>query len=176
MNKLNRRSKIVGGALALSLAAAAPAAYAATTAQLTLTGTVQQILAITVTATAQATGLDLTGQLTAQKVASVVAESNSAGGYTVSVASFNQNDGNCTTSDGPCFYSSTTTDDLPFSLLRDAVQVSFSGSSAQFVNATARSAIGGDDYDAQISYDGTAANLGQATDYTETLTFSIVTP
>ena len=52
---------------------AAPAAFAATSAQLTLTCTVQQILAITVNPTASASGLDLTGTVTALKVATVIA-------------------------------------------------------------------------------------------------------
>jgi len=172
----DRRTRLVGGLLATSLIIGAPAAYAATSAQLTLTGTVQQILAITVTPTVQATGLDLTGQLTAQKVASVKAESNNPAGYNVSVVSQNQNDGNCTASTGPCFYSATSTDDLSFTLLRDAVQVSFVGENGQFVNTTVRSQVGGDNYDAKVSYDGTAANLGQATDYAETLTFTIAIP
>lgn len=170
-----RRQRLTGAAIAASLLIGGPA-LAATTAQLTLTGTVQQILAITVTPTAQATGLDLTGQVTGQKVASVKAESNNPAGYNVSVTSQNQTDGDCSASNGPCFYSATSTDDLSFSLLRDAVQVSFSGETGQFVGTTARSQVGGDDYDASITYDGTAANLGQATDYSETLTFAISIP
>jgi hypothetical protein len=54
--------------------------------------------------------------------------------------------------------------------------VSFSGETGQFVGTTARAQVGGDDYDASISYDGKAANLGQATDYSETLTFAISIP
>jgi len=60
-----RCQRLTGAAIAVSLLIGGPA-LAATTAQLTLTGTVQQILAITVTPTAQATGLDLTGQVTGQ--------------------------------------------------------------------------------------------------------------
>lgn len=170
--------KIAGGLIGASLIAAVPAAMAATSAQLTLTGTVQQILAITVNPTASATGLDLTGSVTALKVATVTAEANNPTGYTVSVSSLNQGASDCTSANGPCFHSptATTNDDLGFSLLRDAVAVSFSGASGTFVTTTARSAVGGDDYDAEISYDGTSANLDQATDYSETLTFSITAP
>jgi len=57
--------------------------------------------------------------------------------------------------------------------LRNAVAVSFSGAAGSFVSTTARSVVGGDNYDAKITYDGTAANLDQATDYSETLTFTI---
>ncbi len=154
---------------------AAPAAFAATSAQLTLTGTVQQILAITVNPTASASGLDLTGTVTALKVATVIAEANDPSGYAISVSSLNQTGGDCGAANGPCFHSATATtnDDLSFSLLRNAVAVSFSGASGSFVSTTARSVVGGDNYDAKITYDGTAANLDQATDYTETLTFTI---
>jgi len=170
--------KIAGGLIAASLVAAVPAAMAATSAQLTLTGTVQQILAITVSPTASASGLDLTGSVTALKVATVVAEANNPTGYSVSVASLNQGASDCGAANGPCFHSptATTNDDLSFSLLRNAVAVSFSGASGQFISTAARSSVGGDSYDAKITYDGTAANLDQATDYTETLTFSITAP
>jgi len=166
--------KVVLGLAGLILLAA-PAALAATSAQLTLTGTVQQILAITVSPTASASGLDLTGSITALKVANVTAEANDPSGYAISVSSLNQTAGDCGSANGPCFHSSTATtnDDLSFSLLRDAVAVSFTGDTGSFVSTTARSVVGGDDYDAKITYDGTAANLDQATDYTETLTFTI---
>ena len=170
--------KIAAGLVAASLVAAVPAAMAATSAQLTLTVTVQQILAITVTPTASATGLDLTGTVTALKVATVVAQANNPTGYTVSVASLNQGASDCGAANGPCFHSptATTNDDLSFSLLRNAVAVSFTGASGQFISTAVRSAVGGDSYDARITYDGTSANLDQATDYTETLTFSITAP
>lgn len=179
ISQLQFSKKITAGLVAAGLAAAAvPAAMAATSAQLTVTGTVQQILAITVTPTASASGLDLTGTVTALKVATVVAQANNPTGYSVSVASLNQGASDCGAANGPCFHSptATTNDDLSFSLLRNAVAVSFTGASGQFVSTAARSVVGGDSYDAKISYDGTAANLDQATDYTETLTFSITAP
>ena len=94
------------------------------------------------------------------------------------MSSLNQTGGDCGAANGPCFHSptATTNDDLSFSLLRNAVAVSFSGASGQFISTAARSAVGGDTYDAKITYDGTAANLDQATDYTDTLTFSITAP
>jgi len=166
--------KVALGLAGLSLLAA-PAALAATSAQLTLTGTVQQILAITVNPTASASGLDLTGTVTSLKVADVIAEANDPAGYSISVSSLNQTNNDCDASNGPCFLSATATtnDNLSFSLLRNSVAVSFSNDTGSFVSTTARSAVGGDSYDAQITYDGTAANLDQATDYTETLTFTI---
>lgn len=168
---------LVMGAAGLGLVAGVPAAMAATSAQLTLTGTVQQILAITVNPTASASGLDLTGTVTALKVATVTAEANNPTGYAISVASLNQTNGDCGAANGPCFHSATATtnDDLTFSLLRNAVAISFTGDTGTFVSTSARSVVGGDDYDAKITYDGTSANLDQATDYSETLTFTIAT-
>ncbi len=176
MRSPNILRKVALGLAGLSLLAV-PAAMAATSAQLTLTGTVQQILAITVNPTAQATGLDLTGSVTALNVASVVAESNNPAGYAISVSSLNQNSGDCGAASGPCFHSASATlnDDLSFTLLRNAVAVPFSGATGTFVSTTARSAVGGDSYTANITYNGTSANLDQATDYSETLTFTIAT-
>jgi len=167
--------RTLAGIAAVGVLAGGTAAIAATSGQLTLTGTVQQILAITVTPTASASGLDLTGSVTQLKVATVVAEANNPTGYSVSISSLNNGAGDCGAANGPCFHSptATTNDDLSFSLLRDAVAVSFSGATGTFISSGARSAVGGDSYDANITYDGTSANLDQATDYTETLTFTI---
>ena len=160
---------------AVGVVAGGTAAIAATSGQLTLSGTVQQILAITVTPAAAASGLDLTGSVSQLKVATILAEANNPSGYSVSVSSLNQGASDCGAANGPCFHSptATTNDDLSFSILRDAVAVSFSGATGTFISSGARSAVGGDSYDANITYDGTAANLDQATDYTETLTFTI---
>jgi hypothetical protein len=174
MSRRNLR-RAVAGVAAAGILAGGTAALAATSGQLTLTGTVQQILAITVTPTASASGLDLTGSVTQLKVASVVAEANNPSGYSVSVSSLNQGSSDCGAANGPCFHSptATTNDDLAFTLLRNAVAVSFTGATGTFISSAARSAVGGDSYDANITYDGTSANLDQATDYTETLTFTI---
>jgi hypothetical protein len=87
----------------------------------------------------------------------------------------NQGASDCGAANGPCFHSptATTNDDLSFTLLRDAVAVSFTGASGAFITSGARSSVGGDSFDANITYDGTSSNLDQATDYTETLTFTI---
>ena len=65
---------------------------------------------------------------------------------------------------------------MPFTLSRNTVNVAFTGATGQFVSTTARSILGGDAYDAKISYDGVSAALPQATNYTETLTFTISAP
>lgn len=148
------------------------AGQAAETANLSLSGSVAQVLNISVAATAAANGLDLSLTQSPVKIADVVAASNTVNGYTVSVASANQSGSRCPGS-GPCFFSPSTTSTLPFTLYRDAVLLSFSGASATFVQASARSAANGDSYGARVGYDGSGALLGSATDYSETLTFTI---
>jgi hypothetical protein len=154
MTRYNPRNALAGLAI-VGVVGVGSAALAATSGQLTLTGTVQQILAITVTPTAAATGLDLTGAVTQLKVATVIAEANNPTGYSVSISSLNQGASDCGAANGPCFHSptATVTDDLSFTLLRDAVSVSFTGASGTFISSGARSAVGGDSFDAEISYD-----------------------
>jgi hypothetical protein len=165
--------KIASAVIGTGLLVTAPAANSATSAGLTVSGTVQPILSLTVTPTASATGLDLTGLVSQLKVATVLAKSNNPTGYTVSVSSGNQSGTNCTVTNGPCFYSPTAAANLPFSMLNGAVNVSFTGANGTFKSSSARSVVAGDSYDAKVSYDGTLANLPQATNYSETLTFTV---
>lgn len=171
MSTLN---KVAAAVVGIGVLASAPLSQAATTAGLTLTGAVQSILAVTVTPTASASGLDLTALVSQLKIATVKAESNSVSGYVVSVSSANQTGGNCPTTTGACFYSPVSASaKLGFTVVRDSVGVSFTGANGTFINKTSRSIVGGDNYDAKISYDGSSANLPQATNYSETLTFTI---
>lgn len=168
-------NKYIPIGIALAGLALSSAAYAATSVGITLTGTVQQILAITITPTGAATNLDLTANVTNLKVATVKAESNNLAGYNISVTSANQTAGSkCTPTSGPCLYSPVGTGaNLPFSLSRNSVNVTFTGPTGQFASSTVRSVLGGDLYDAQVSYSGETAGLPQASNYTETLTFTI---
>ncbi|MSO66033.1 MAG: hypothetical protein EXQ85_09630 [Alphaproteobacteria bacterium] len=143
---------------------------AAETATLSLTASVAQLLAIAVTPTAAATNLNLSVTQVPLKIATVVATANRASGYTVSVSSANVASANCT---APCFYSSTLAQRLAFALYRGSTSLSFTAGNATFVQTAARLALGGDNYDAAIEYDGATANLPAGTDYSETLTFSI---
>ncbi|MDA0369254.1 MAG: hypothetical protein O3C65_14310 [Proteobacteria bacterium] len=171
---MSMSKKVAAAVVGMGVLVSAQTANAATSAGLTLTGSVQSILAVTVTPTASATGLDLTALVSQLKIATVKAESNNVTGYVVSLSSGNQTGGNCPTSTGPCFYSPVSAGaKLGFSVLRDSVGVSFSGATGTFINKTARSIVGGDNYDAKVSYDGSGANLPQATNYSETLTFTI---
>jgi hypothetical protein len=166
------RSAAWAGLSSLGFVLWMPLVQAAETGNLALSGSVQQVLAVSVAATAAANGLDLSLSQSPVKIADVVASSNTVTGYTVSVASANQSATRCAGS-GPCFFSPSTTSTLPFALYRDAVLLSFSGASATFVQASARSAANGDIYGARVGYDGSTALLGSATDYSETLTFTI---
>jgi hypothetical protein len=145
-------------------------AAAATVATLTLTGTVPQRLQITVTPTAAASGMNLVINQPAIKVADLNGQTNWPFGYTVTVASENVTAARCTT---PCFFSPSQTDTLNFVLYRGTTPLTFSGSEAEFVATAAKSAHSGDPYDVQVSYNGAAIALTQATDYIENLTFTI---
>jgi hypothetical protein len=155
------------------LGSGATAALGWPAGQAVLGGSVPRVLSIVVTASAQSTGLDFASQVSARTVATVTAYSNSRSGYIVTVSSQNQSDNNCVASSGPCFYSATTLESLPFSLFRNSVQVSFSGNTGIFSSSESRTPAGGDQFDAKVSYDATTANLGEAADYGETLVFSI---
>ena len=162
-----KRAWLAGLAGAVALGAAA---HAADSGDLVLTGSVAQILDVAVTPTAAATGLDLSLQQAALKVADLLTESNTPGGYTVTVTSANVTNGDCTL---PCFYSETTTDNLGFTLFQGTAALTFTAETATFVSSAERTAAGGDAYEVNLAYDGTTSNLATATDYTETLTFTI---
>jgi len=146
------------------------AAQAAESDDLVLVGSVAQILDIQVNPTASANGLDLALQQADLKVADVVTQSNTPGGYVVTVSSANIGAGNCAL---PCFYSETTTDSLDFTLAEGQTTLTFSSETATFVQSTERTEAGGDSYAVNLSYDGTTTNLGTAVDYSKTLTFTI---
>lgn len=145
-------------------------ALGATVANLTLTGSVQLILDIDVTPTPAASNLDLSTNQPALKVADVNVFTNNAAGYRVNVRSANVANGDCTT---PCFFSTTTNDSLNFTLYRDGTPIGFTGDTGTYVQTTSPSSVGGETYAANISYDGTAALLGAATNYGEILTFTV---
>ena len=145
-------------------------AYGATVANLTLTGTVAQVLDISVTPTAASGNLDLNANQANLHVANVTVVSNNAAGYGVSVRSNNVTNGDCA---APCLYSPTADDSLAFSLLRNSTTVTFSGDTATFAQTAAPSSVGGDVYTAGITYNGATALLGAATNYGEILTFTV---
>jgi len=153
-----------------TLALSVTIAIGATVGNLTLTGAVPLILDVTVTPTPAATNLDLSTTANDLLVANVSVSSNSATGYTVAVRSNNVTNAFCTT---PCFYSAAAADSLSYALGRDGIPIGIAGDTGTFVSTGAISALGGDLYNAEVSYDGSATLLAQATDYGETLTFTL---
>ncbi len=147
-------------------------AYGATVANLVLTGGVQLSLNISVTPTPAASNLDLSLNQVILKVADVNVVTNNAAGYRVTVRSNNVANGDCT---APCFYSTTTADSLNFTFYRNGTPIGFAGDTDTFVQTTASSGVGGEDYTADVSYDGTATLLGAASNYGEILTFTVST-
>lgn len=139
---------------------------AATSANITLTGTVPLVLTLIVTETGAASGLDLATSQTALKLATVVASTNRPAGLTLSLKSQNVTDGNCTT---PCFYSPSTTDFLAYSLKRDSVGLTFTGDSTTYVATTAR---GVSTTDLNLVFTGVTTQA-EATDYSDTLLYTL---
>lgn len=152
------------------LALSATLAYGATVANLTLTGTVPSILDIGVTPRGAASNLDLTVTQPTLTVADITVLSNNPTGYGITVRSGNVANGDCAV---PCFFSTTTAENLGFTLYRSGVPLAFSGDTATYVQSAAPSGFGGDPYTADVSYNGAATLLGAATNYREILTFTV---
>ncbi len=145
-------------------------ALGATVGNLTLTGSVPLLLDLAVTPAPASTSLDLGTLQTTLRVADVTVHSNSASGYAVAVRSNNVANAFCAS---PCFYSTTTTDALPFSLSRDGIAINFAGDTGTFASSPTVTGTGGDLHTAQVTYDGTSSLLGQANNYGEILTFTV---
>ena len=174
-----KRLKIKGLVLAVAMAFAVVTggvSLAATTGQLILTGIVGQILVLIVNGLPAATGLDLaSNQSTPLHVANVTAVSNNPTGFLVSVSSANMAaGGRCASSITPCFFSPTTSEALSFDLYRDTTQLGFSSNTAIFATGAQKSPVAGQDYQAKVAFNGTTVNLAEASDYSETLTFTII--
>ncbi|MBM3504253.1 MAG: hypothetical protein FJX65_10300 [Alphaproteobacteria bacterium] len=168
MGSIRERSAVLTAiAMAIGLG---PAAHAADSATLVLSGSVAPTANLSVTPTAAATNLNLGLSQAPMKIAGVLAAANRATGYTVSVVSSNVTTANCTT---PCFFSPSTSQSLSYSLYRGTSAVNFTAGGGTFVRTSAKSAASGDSHDANIAYDGSAAGLPAGADYSETLTFSI---
>lgn len=156
------RSILVGLGLLVS-----SVAWAATSATISLTGSVPLVLAVTTTPTTAASGLDLSTSATNLKLADVQGRTNQPAGFTLSVRSGNMFSGNCTT---PCLYSSSTSEFLPITLKRDSTALTFSTDTATYV---VRNSRGADNSELLVTFTGNP-DLAQATDYAESLLFSIV--
>ncbi len=160
-----------------SLAAAAPSAIADNnilTATLSLTGNVNAFAQVFVENVSGNTGFDLTTTQGATLVATVRERSNRRAGYTVTVTSANVTAGRCTDVTRACFYSSAALENLAIDLFKGTTAVSFVvGPTPNWTDATAKTTGLGVSNDVKVAFDGAAASLGNATDYSETLTFTI---
>lgn len=140
------------------------------TAGITLTGVVQEKVEVTVTAESGSSSLDLTTNQTDLKVATVTEYCNMAGGYTLDIQT-------STASASPSFYSPTTTQELVYSVKYDGNVVTFdSNGLADDVSSGTQTTSGALSKDLTISYSGSSAALTAASDYSDTLTFTITSP
>jgi hypothetical protein len=134
--------------------------HAATSGTLNLTGTVDEVVSIEVTAESVASNLDLESDQTDLKVATVEENSNSSTGYTVSIDSANS--GTLVRTGGSETFS--------YSMEYDGDTVDLT-STDTFSNSSAASVSV--NKDVTISYTGEDASSMVAGDYEDTVTFSI---
>lgn len=142
--------------------------FAATTGNLIISGTVPEILEVTVIAAAGSTALDLTQNITDLHVGDIVEKSNVVAGYTVTISSANAATGD------PHFKgaNSSNTDTLGYTLKYNGSPVSFTGNSALISDVNSKTATTGSTGSLNLSYDGTG-NFLNADTYSDTLTFTI---
>ncbi|MDA3812507.1 MAG: hypothetical protein PF518_19490 [Spirochaetaceae bacterium] len=143
-------------------------AYTATTGNLTISGTVPEILEISVISAAGSTNLDLTQNITDLHIGDVIERSNVLTGYTVSISSANAATG------APHFKSSnpTNADTLDYTLKYNGAAIAFAGGSSLISDVNSKTATLGSTKALNISYDGTVNFLNSDT-YSDTLTFTI---
>ena len=150
------------------------------TASLNVTGTVNAFVQVFVENVSGNTGFDLTtAQSAGVEIATIRERSNRRAGYKVMVTSSNLNGGNCSISGKACFYSSTTGESLALDIFKGssatalALAANPSSNSGNWTNSTAKTNGTGVSNAVKVAFDGATAGLGDANDYTETLTFTI---
>lgn len=149
--------KIIGLLLAMSTSMA----FAATTGNLLLQGTVPALLSIEVTAEALASSLPLDTTQTDSKVATVNEKSNSNTGYKVNISSANA---------GALVHESVASSFINYTITYDGSAVDLANGD-EFVYNTSASVDVNKDID--ISYTGVAHENLIEGDYTDTVTFTI---
>ncbi|HDQ14680.1 MAG TPA: hypothetical protein ENN41_07695 [Sediminispirochaeta sp.] len=178
MNKMNMSNKrtyrkpILFGAFVLGFLALGVASLSAqTTGELTLRGTVPEILEITVNAEPGSDSLDLTIDVQNLKVATVVERSNKKLGYTVTLESANAA---ATDSETGIFSNEDpeVRDQLAYSLSYGGEAVSFSGGNAIISDVSEKTSGQGSSKELAISYNGASEFPYEGT-YSDTLTFTI---
>ncbi|KGE70958.1 hypothetical protein [Spirochaeta lutea] len=143
------------------------AAFAQTTGNLLLQGTVPGILEITVTAEDGADNLDLLTAVDNLAVATVVERSNKRAGYTVTLSSANA-------SGSQAYFagSAGNTDTLDYTISYGGEPVTLSSGTALISDISTKTSASGDAKTLAISYDGTGVFLAEDT-YQDTLTLDI---
>jgi hypothetical protein len=168
--------------LGASLAAAAPSALADNnilTATLSLTGNVNAFAQVFVENVTGNTGFDLTTTQSATQIATVRERSNRRAGYKVMLTSSNLNAGNCSSTTTACFHSTTSGESLAIDIFKGSSATALSlaanpvGNSGNWTNSLVKTTGLGISNAVRVAFDGAAASLGDANDYSETLTFTI---
>ena len=152
--------------LILAMALVGVSLFAATTASVTITGTVAAFLSITVTPVT--TTFDLTQTVSNATIASVNEKCNDYLGYTVTVASTNL----AGTGSQPFFKDPVSLAQLYYTLEYNTVPVSFSSGVAKITDSNTVSGANGATNPMTISFTGNP-NLPSGT-YQDTLTFTIL--
>jgi hypothetical protein len=177
------REKVLRGVLAgAGLALAFQGVQAdpnVTTATLNVTGNVNAFAQVFVENVSGNTGFDLTTAVAGQQIATVRERSNRRAGYKVMVTSANLNAGRCSVTTKACFYSTTTEENLALDIFKGAstsaltLAASPTSNSGNWTDSTTKTAGTGISNAVRVAFDGATAELGDASDYTETLTFTI---
>lgn len=141
------------------------AAFADTTGTLLLLGIVQKKLSIVVTATTEASALNLGTSASNLKVAGVAEQSNSKGGYQVTLKSANAGK----------LKRSGSSDVFSYSLKYAGAAVDLSQATGSIVTNTATAGVVNVNKDITISYTGAAAETMLEGEYSDTLTLNIAT-
>jgi len=162
---MNKRVLIIASILLL----VSFGAFSATSGSLTLTGTVNGILDIQVSAAAIASNLDLTTSQNDLVVATVIEKSNKADGYTVELESANATAASSSTA--TLNGTGTNTDALDYSLSYDGNAVNLVNGSAVVTDSNAATGAAGVSKTLAITYAGDAG-LTEGS-YTDTLTLTI---
>lgn len=162
---MNKRVLIIASILIL----VSFSAFSATNGSLTLTGTVNGILDIQVSAATIASNLDLTASQNDLVVATVVEKSNKADGYTVELESANATA--AASSVAALEGTGTNTDSLDYSLSYDGNTVNLVNGSAVVTDSNTATGAAGVSKTLAITYAGDAG-LTEGS-YTDTLTLTI---
>lgn len=144
-------------------------AFSATSGSLTLTGTVNGILDIQVSAAAVASNLDLTANQSDLVIATVIEKSNKADGYTVELESANA--AAASSSVATLEGTGTNTDSLDYSISYDGNAVNLVNGTAVVTDSTSATGAAGLTKSLAITYTGDAG-LTEGS-YTDTLTLTI---